>query len=108
MSKKAKIPEGLDSAGADYWRTVESGWLLDDARRAVLLRACKVLDLIEKAEAELQVTGLTQLDRFGQRRQAPQVGVIRDLTSLFSRLVRSLDLAMPGEERPVSDRRGHP
>jgi len=96
-----KPPADLQEPGAAYWRTIQRGWTLDAHQPAILHRACRALDLLALAEKELAVTGLSITDRFGQQKPAPAVAVIRDMTGLFSRLVRELGLSSALEaERP--------
>jgi phage terminase small subunit len=96
-----KPPSDLQEPGAAYWRTIQRGWKLDMHQPALLHRACRALDIIADAEKELSITGLSVTDRFGQHKPAPAVGVIRDMTGLFSRLVRELGLGNALEaERP--------
>ena len=97
-----KAPVDLQESGAAYWRTIHRGWKLDAHQPAILHRACRALDIAAQAERELAATGLTIVDRFGQQKPAPAVAVIRDMTSLFARLVRELGLstAVDAENRP--------
>jgi len=98
-----KPPNDLAAAGSAYWRRIQRHWRLDEHQFAILHRACRCLDVIALAEADLVTTGPTVVDRFKQSRPAPAVTIIRDYSTLFARLVRELGLsaaASDGERPP--------
>jgi hypothetical protein len=90
---RPKPPSGLEVAGLNYWRTVTSAWQLEPHQHAILVEACRTLDLIATCQAAVDRDGPVLVDRFNQSKAHPAALLLRDYRGLFSRLVRELGLA---------------
>ena len=73
-----KTPTDLGPEGATYWRTVTRQWKLDDHQWEILRQACRCLDTIAAAEADVSTKGALIADRFDQLKQNPALTTIRD------------------------------
>ncbi|MGE0451812.1 MAG: P27 family phage terminase small subunit [Vicinamibacterales bacterium] len=88
-----KAPADLGPAGVRYWKAIVKTWKLDAHQPEILAQACRCLDVIAKAELDLQAKGPVVADRFGQVKPNPAALVVRDYRGLFARLVRELGLS---------------
>jgi phage terminase small subunit len=103
-------PTHLRSSTKRWWRSVVSGWQLDDHHLHLLKLACEALDRAEQAREEIEKGGAVVKDRFNQLCPSPWVAIERDSRLAFARLLRELDLdGEPMQEsRPPALRSNRP
>jgi phage terminase small subunit len=76
-------------------------FLLETHQLELLRRTCEQIDRADQARAVLKAEGLTTVDRFGQPREHPAVGVERQAHVVIARLLRELNLEVrPPDSRP--------
>jgi P27 family predicted phage terminase small subunit len=95
-------PSHLSKRAKGLWESITDEFLLAAHQFELLRRACEASDRADAALALLKKDGLTEMDRFGQRRPHPAVAVERDSRIGEARLLRELALSPeePGEPRP--------
>lgn len=95
-----KAPESLSTAAKKLWKEVVSDFVLEPHHERLLEKALVQWDRSEQAKKALATEGLTVLDRFGQLREHPLVGVERQATLAYLRIMRELGLdVVPTESR---------
>ena len=100
-----KAPNSLEPRGPGraFWRDIHEKFDLVDPHHLKLLQeACGCLDVIAKAQKEIEASGAFYKDRFGQPRAHPGYDLIKANRTLFARLLRELmlDNSEPPEARP--------
>jgi phage terminase small subunit len=109
--KRAKPPEPpkhLSQRSREVWRSVVKEWALGTHELRLLELACTSLDRAEEARQALAANGLTVLDRFGQEKPRPEVGIERDAKVTAARLFRELRLGDEEAEEARPPRLGRP
>jgi hypothetical protein len=101
----AKPPPGLGKRGAAFWRAVQAEWVPDAAESEVLLEACRLLDQLDRLEAEAQT--VTVPGSRGQPRANPALGEIRAGRAQLAQLLASLRLDGSGILSPASAHARH-
>ena len=107
---KLTAPSYLRSATRKWWREVVLEWELEAHHRRLLTLACEAWDRGQEARGVLKRKGAYFVDRFGQPKEHPGVGIERDSRIAFARLLRELDLDTqppPEDTRPPRSR-SHP
>lgn len=102
---KPKIPAPpphLSKRAKALWRSIAAGYLLAPHQLEILRRGCEASDRADAALALLKKAGLTETDRFGQRRPHPAVAIERDARLAEARLLRELALSPEEPEEPYS------
>jgi hypothetical protein len=94
-------PTHLSARAAEFWREVDSRFVLEphDLERLRVLAEC--LDGIDRCREVLDKEGFTFLDKHGQPRTRPETIIVRDLRTLALRSLRelSIDIELPAESR---------
>lgn len=100
MSKKRlpRAPAHLSPATQAWWRAVVETYELEEHHLRLLQLACESWDRVQGAREKLAKDGTVYIDRFGQPRKHPSVGIEEQARLAFARLVRELDLE--GEPHP--------
>ena len=96
--KGQKIPEKLGALGRELWADTRNAYELAPHEEAVLLQACRTLDLIETMRRRVQLDGIVSVGSMGQQVANPLLSELRQSRALFSSLMRSL--ALPDVEVP--------
>ncbi|MEX2141610.1 MAG: P27 family phage terminase small subunit [Pirellulales bacterium] len=91
-------PEHLAAAGSRFWAAVVSEYDLEPHAAEVLRAACEQLDRASAARAIIDAEGLTTVDRFGQVKPHPAVGIEKEAHLAFMRLRRELNVDTPPAE----------
>jgi len=91
-----KVPKGLSREARTLWKGVVNTWTMDEPGLVLLEMACRSLDRRRDAELTLAEEGAVQIDRFGQRKPHPCVGIIRDEVTSFCRCMKALGLDVAG------------
>jgi phage terminase small subunit len=105
--KASSAPKHLQVATRAWFDTVIATFALEEHHVRLLTLAALAWDAAETARVALAQHGQTFVDRFGQPHARPEVGIQRDATIAFSRLIRELDLdatVTPAASRPPSIR----
>lgn len=89
-------PEGLAEAGRALWEAVTGAWDLAPHLLTVLEGACRELDRAALAEVAAAAEPWP-MDRYGGVRAHPGISVARSSRLAASRLLRVLDLELPGD-----------
>ena len=96
-------PDELKAAGRAFWSKAMQENDLDSAHdKERLLMAAKILDEIAAVEKQVQADGMFVKNRYGATIEHVGMKSIRDLRTLFVKIVRemALDLEPLGESRP--------
>jgi len=96
-------PDELKAAGRAFWLKATEENDLDSAHdKERLLMAAKTLDEIAAVERQVQADGMFVKNRYGATIEHVGMKSIRDLRTLFVRIVREmgLDLEAPADSRP--------
>lgn len=99
VRKGVKVPSDLQAAGRDLWSETLVEYELSSSEKAVLLQACRTLDMIGTMQRRVKRDGIVTTGSMGQVVAHPLVGELRQYRALFSQLIRTLDL--PDLELPV-------
>ena len=100
--KGPRAPEGLQSRSQRLWSAVNKDFELAPHELALLEEALRALDRADQARTIVDEFGPVTVDRFGQARVHPAVGVERDARGLFVRCLRELGLdAATIDPRPL-------
>jgi P27 family predicted phage terminase small subunit len=75
------------------YRRITRKWALSEHHRRLLICAAESHDRMCQARDVLATEGITVLDRHGQTRPHPAVGVERDSRIAFARMLRELGLS---------------
>lgn len=97
VSTARRSPTGLGKAGRSLWRDVMDSYELSPVEKALLAQACKVVDLLDRADGELADADLTVLGSTGQPRTHPLVSATAEQRRVLDVLLRGLALPMPDE-----------
>lgn len=99
VSKGVKVPADLQADGRDLWAKTLVEYEMSANEKAVLLQACRTLDMIGTMQRRVKRDGIVTTGSMGQVVAHPLVGELRQYRALFSQLIRTLDL--PDLELPV-------
>ena len=95
-------PAHLSARASALWRQIVGDYMLAGHQLELLRRACEASDRADQAREQIEAEGLTELDRFGQRKPHPCVAIERDARLAIARLLRelALDVEDPDDARP--------
>ena len=101
-TKKPKSPSHLSAPTKRWYEQVTRDFELEPHHTRLLEMAAQSWDLYEAARKAISKNGLTIVDRYGQRKSAPEVDICRQAKISFARLIRelALDDAPPPPTRP--------
>lgn len=92
MTAKGRAPRGLQESGRRLWRSVVDAFdEVDEHEKALLTRACRVLDTIDGLQAIVDDEGLIT-DSSQGRRANPALVELRQQELLLARLMTTLRL----------------
>jgi hypothetical protein len=93
-----RAPQSLGRAGRAFWAKVMKTYELSPAEETMLARCCRVLDTLDRLDAELaDADDLMVTGSVGQMKPHPALAASADQARLLDQLVRALNLPMPGE-----------
>ena len=97
-------PDNLGHAGAGLWDsiTAEFDFTGEPGKIAILERACRVADQIAKMEAATAETPMTAKGSMGQTVIHPFIQEIRQQSTVFNALIKSLGL--PDSDQDAVDK----
>ncbi|RZS58975.1 hypothetical protein EV141_0188 [Microcella putealis] len=86
------IPQGLNARGSIFWEEIHDDLEFDARDAAIVLEACRVLDVIDELTAAVDRDGVMTVGSTGQPVVHPGVAEIRMQQATFARLMGSLKL----------------
>ena len=90
--KGVKVPSDLMAEGRELWAKTLAEYDMSANERAVLLQACRTLDMIGTMQRRVKRDRIVTKGSMGQTVAHPLVGELRQYRGLFSQLSRTLDL----------------
>ena len=101
MKNRCKPPDYLNTSTKEWFKQIASDFVLEPHHLKLLEMAGQAWDEFDIARAAVAEHGQTFVDRYGQPRERPEVGIARQARTSFARLVRELALDVePPESRP--------
>jgi phage terminase small subunit len=103
-------PNHLSSPAKAWFSSVIADYDLEPHHVRLLTAAAELWDRGEQARKVIGKEGLTFVDRFGQPRERPEVGIERNSRLAFAKLLRemNLDIDPPSDSRlPRGGRYNH-
>lgn len=94
-------PKHLQLATKRWWLAVVNDWELEEHHTRLLTLAAEAWDRCCQAREIIAEKGLTFETRLGEVRVNPAVAIERDARLAFARLIRELDLDLPGPSTDV-------
>jgi phage terminase small subunit len=102
---KPTAPKHLSAESKKFFRWVSEEYDITDPGGLRLLQsASEALDRIKQCREQIDVDGVSTLDRFGQRRAHPLLSVERDNRAAFLAAMKSLNLDL----EPLNPTPGRP
>ncbi|WP_295646107.1 hypothetical protein [uncultured Corynebacterium sp.] len=100
-------PEGLGDAGLGLWNSITATFNFTDepGKLALLERAARVADQIDKLEREVAVVPMTAKGSMGQLVIHPFIAEVRAQTTVLNSLLKSLGLPETDEEKVARSER---
>lgn len=101
-------PKHLRTATKKWWTGVLDEYDLEPSEIRLLTLAGEAWDRGQQAREIVDSEGMTFLDRFGQPKARPEIGIERDSRIGFARLLRelALDIGEPDNRPPGLARNG--
>jgi phage terminase small subunit len=87
----------LKPAGRAFWRRVTAVYELAPGETALLVQACKTLDVLARIDRALAREGLVVAGSTGQRRAHPLVAARADQVRTLETVIRGMCLPQPWE-----------
>jgi hypothetical protein len=97
MTTRTRPPADLAAAGKAFWRSVLAVYVLSPVELVMLGQACRVVDLLARADADLAAADLTVAGSTGQPKAHPLIAATAEQRRVLDVLLRSLALPMPDE-----------
>lgn len=105
MKRVKRPPAGLAPESRRLWTSIVAEYDLGDSAGLRLLQtACESLDLMRRAEKQVEQDGMTVRDRYGAIRGHPMLSTIRDARAAMLASLRQLNLDL----EPLRDSVGRP
>lgn len=90
-------PKGTKAAGRRLWASVADVYELEEHELALLVQACRTVDLLDALQAEVDAAGVTVLSPQGERTH-PAVVELRQQRIALARLLAALRLPQGAED----------
>ncbi|TIO52962.1 MAG: P27 family phage terminase small subunit [Mesorhizobium sp.] len=96
-----KPPANLRPATRKWFKSVCEDYVIEPHHVRLLTLAAEAYDQAQSAREVLDKDGQTFLDRFGQPKERPEVGILQNARIAFARLIRelALDVDAPADSR---------
>src|SRR5262245_41983172 len=103
-TSKIKPPGHLRATTRKWWSNVCESYDLEPHHLMILTLAAETWDEVYAAREIVAKQGQTFIDRFGQPKDRPEVGIQQNGRLTFAKLIRELglDIATPDDPRPPS------
>jgi hypothetical protein len=92
-----RAPDGLGQAGRRFWRAVTGAYELSPGETESLRQAARVVDLLERIDAQLVAEDLTVVGSMGQQRSHPLLASAAEQRRVLEGLLNAMALPMPSE-----------
>jgi hypothetical protein len=92
-----RAPDGLGQAGRRFWRAVTGAYELSPSETESLRQAARVVDLLERIDAQLVAEDLTVVGSMGQQRSHPLLASAAEQRRVLEGLLNAMALPMPSE-----------
>lgn len=107
MKKSARVPlprppAHLSRAARKWWAGVAATYRLEDHQLLILTSAADAWDRSEDARAALATHGITYIDRFGTRKNAPEITTELKNRASYAQLIAQLDLQVSPPSAPAA------
>lgn len=99
-----RVPKGLGSHAARFWRDVTAGYDLRVDELLVLEQVCRELDLIEKIAVEQARRPMVTEGSMGQEVADPMIQELRQHRAILARLLAQLRLPNGETASEISDK----
>jgi len=100
-----KAPETLSAEARDWWQKLQREYAIEDQGGLLLLQtALEAFDRARQAQQDIDRDGLLMVDRFGQTKSHPLLGVERDARAQLITTLKALNL----DVEPLRDGPGRP
>jgi len=93
-----RIPSHIGVARRTWLRNLLNDHTFTDSEWSLAVLAAECYDRAQTCRRQLSREGLTVTNRFGELRPHPLVAVARDAITLYSRLLRQLELDEAAED----------
>jgi len=105
-STRQKPPKHLRKTTQLWFKSVVSDYELEPHHLKLLTLAAEAWDQAQTAREVLDEQGQTFVDRFGQPKERPEVGILNAARIAVARLLRelALDAEPPADSRPTRTR----
>ena len=92
LKTKPKAPEHLSVEAKKLWRSTCENYSIDSQAAMILQVGLEALDRREQARREIASGGATMLDRWGQLKPSPWIGIERDAAGTLMKAFRLLGM----------------
>jgi hypothetical protein len=92
-----RAPDGLGPAGRRFWRAVVGAYELSPSETESLRQAVRVVDLLERIDAQLVAEDLTVVGSVGQQKPHPLLAASEAQRRVLEVLLNALALPLPDE-----------
>jgi hypothetical protein len=92
-----RAPDGLGQAGRRFWRAVTGVYELSPGEIESLRQAARVVDLLERIDAQLVAEDLTVVGSVGQQKAHPLLASAAEQRRVLEQLLNAMALPMPNE-----------
>jgi hypothetical protein len=86
------VPEGLGARGAEFWREIHGVARFEPNDTALVMEACRTLDVIDALASAIATDGLFTKGSMGQDVLNPAVAELRQQQAAFGRLIGLVSL----------------
>jgi len=92
-----RAPDGLGQAGRRFWRAVSGAYELSPGETESLRQAVRVVDLLERIDAQLVAEDLTVVGSVGQQKSHPLLASAVEQRRVLEALLNAMALPLPSE-----------
>jgi hypothetical protein len=93
----ARAPHGLGQAGRRFWRAITGAYELSPSETESLRQAVRVVDLLERIDAQLVAEDLTVVGSVGQQKSHPLLAASEAQRRVLEQLLNAMALPPPHE-----------
>ena len=95
---RPRAPKGLGPAGRRFWKAILADYDLSAGEVELLRQACRVVNLVDRADEALAADNLVVPGSRGQPVINPLAGETATQRRVLEHLIRSMALPWPGED----------
>lgn len=95
-------PNDVNERAKKLWKSVVNEYPLGDWQLELLRRACEMMTQVDEARESLKQWGdVTYIDKAGQPKPRPEIGIINSGIKLIKELLNTLYLDPPDEDKDL-------